>query len=258
MSILKRNVAIVVPVHKYKFNNDEKISINQLKKLKGYHFYLAIPVKYKNKKFKEFTNFKKICFGNNFFESYKGYNKLLKSKIFYLEFKKYKYILIYQTDCLVFKNNLLKFCKKNYDYIGAPIFQYNRKGKICGVFVGNGGLSLRKVESFLKVLDERNKLLKRLLWILTHLLLLPKKTLTYLLASKPRAISHLFTINEDMFWSLEAKKFYPQFKIAPFKEACKFAIEMEIEKCLKINKNKLPFGCHAFQKYKNFWLKKLK
>jgi len=255
----RKDIAIVVPLHKTNLNKDEKISIKQLKLLRGYSFFLVLPEKLKNETFPEFKNFKKITFKNKFFGTYKGYNQLLKNKDFYSSFKNFKYILIYQTDCLVFKDILLEICNKDYDYIGAPIFQYNLQGQITNEFVGNGGLSLRKIGAAIKVLENREKFSKRLKWAALHLLLIPKNILSYILTKKPRFISHLFTINEDVFWSCEAKKFYPHFKIAPIKEACKFSIEREIEKCLKMNGGQLPFGVHAYQKYnKRFWLGKLK
>ena len=66
------------------------------------------------------------------------YNILLTSKSFYDNFKS-KYVLIFQTDSIIRRKIDQDFF--NYDYVGAPW-----KGN-CKACVGNGGFSLRKVES---------------------------------------------------------------------------------------------------------------
>jgi len=65
------------------------------------------------------------------------YNVLLTSKSFYDHFKS-EYVLIFQTDSIIRRRIDQDFF--NYDYVGAP-------WKDCNVCVGNGGFSLRKVES---------------------------------------------------------------------------------------------------------------
>ena len=52
------------------------------------------------------------------------------SPLFYLNFKKYRYLLIYQLDALVFRDELLEWCSKEIDYIGfyeKPILKFNLK-----------------------------------------------------------------------------------------------------------------------------------
>lgn len=88
-----------------------------------------------------------IFFHENYFKSIDGYNKLMLSPSFYKAFSNYEYILIYQLDAWVFKDELQHWCNQKYDYIGAPIYQNN---KLIGI--GNGGFSLRKVDYCLKVL----------------------------------------------------------------------------------------------------------
>jgi hypothetical protein len=64
-------------------------------------------------------------------------------------------MLIYQLDAWVFKDDLMKWCNKGYDYIGAPWFEdfgsYEKGKKLWRV--GNGGFSLRKIKYFCKVLS---------------------------------------------------------------------------------------------------------
>ena len=64
-----------------------------------------------------------------------------------------------------------------------------------------------------------------------------------------------FNIMEDVFWSIIVPKKYPGFKIPEYKEALGFAIDRKPHLALKLNNNKLPFGCHGFNKPKveTFW-----
>jgi len=44
----------------------------------------------------------------------------MMSPAFYDAFKAFDYILIYQLDAFVFRDELEYFCSLGYDYIGAP------------------------------------------------------------------------------------------------------------------------------------------
>jgi hypothetical protein len=75
------------------------------------------------------------------------YNKLLISKSFYENFIS-KFVLIFQTDSIIRRKIDSDFFE--YDYVGAP-WKDN-----CQVCVGNGGFSLRKVET-MKLICEKYK-----------------------------------------------------------------------------------------------------
>ena len=80
---------------------------------------------------------------------------MISSK-FYKSFKTYEFLLIYQTDAWVFRDDLLEWCNKDYDYVGAPWFTgYDDTKGIKKAFnaVGNGGFCLRKTKSMLRVLN---------------------------------------------------------------------------------------------------------
>lgn len=49
-----------------------------------------------------------------------GYNDMMMSKDFYSLFADTEYILICQPDAWIFRDELEKWCRKSYDYIGAP------------------------------------------------------------------------------------------------------------------------------------------
>jgi len=193
-------------------------------------------------------------FSTHYFEGIKGYNELLLSRGFYTTFALYDYILIHQADVYLFKDHLAMWCEKNYDYIGAPWFRpdklnrgllFNAVQKLKLVFkrnklygnrynkVGNGGLSLRKVSSALKVLDLADPAL---------------------LKKYSHNQAHQF--NEDIFWSLEAPRILSSYTIPEMREAMQFAVEFEPAIAYQLLNENLPFGCHAPQKHDvEFWKK---
>lgn len=172
-------------------------------------------------------------FNDEYFTSVNGYSRLLLSPMFYKRFDQYDYLLIYQLDAFVFKNELLEWCQKGYDYVGAPWIEspplVNGKPKIdiqdwfVGK-VGNGGLSLRNVRSH------------------------------YRNAVFFRPVMRFFEKNEDMFWGLFLYWLNPFFRRPHWKEALQFAFEMNPKKAYELTNHYLPFGVHAWEKYdKEFW-----
>ena len=73
---------------------------------------------------KEYSKEIKVkCFERHFFASVTGYNKLCYNIDFYSAFRNYDYMLIYQLDAWVFRDELQMWCEKGYDYIGSPLFK---------------------------------------------------------------------------------------------------------------------------------------
>lgn len=221
-------VAVVVPVYRQTLTDLERISFRQLIHVLGaYEIIIAAPENLDMPK--EITNeqIRVEYFSANFFESVDSYSQLMLSKDFYQRFIKYEYLLIYQLDAFVFRNELMRFCDMGYDYIGAPwisgFCEYtNLKRKI--LYVGNGGFSLRKVKACIRVLEQKQGLLK----------LYQER-------------------NEDAFYSACSGK---EFVVAPKEVALTFAFEREVQFCFEKNNNMLPFGCHAWERYDlEFWKK---
>jgi hypothetical protein len=204
-----------------------------------------------------------ICFDKSYFEDILGYNKLLLSPCFYQAFVNYDYILIYQLDAFVFRDELMDWCNKGYDYIGAPwfkrIWRFKYSKKLYAV--GNGGFSLRNVHSCIRVLEHSGhfKPLKYFFTFHNSVLLKLKKlpVQKWGQLKVENSIQFFTCINqktEDQFWSLDTQNAYVNFKIAPMKESIKFAFEYNPSYLFEINNKKLPFGCHAWARYEpEFW-----
>lgn len=253
-------VAVVIPVFKKSPDTEELLSLEYLRNNLPKHDKHFIAPKGLRVDMYSLRNAKTHYFSENYFQSRDSYNKLLLQQIFYERFKGYDFILIYQLDALVFSDKLLYWCKKNYSYIAAPWFNsliaklsYAKNSPISG---GNGGFSLRSVPKSLEVLEAVSKASNRRtnnsfvqkLWFL-------KAVLSGQAHQKwLNAPADNYPFNEDGFWAIEAPKYSSSYKVAPFKEAVKFAFEKNPEKCFLINHGKLPFGTHAWRKYGNgFW-----
>ena len=79
----------------------------------------------------------------------------------YNQFSHYDYMLLYQLDAFAFSNRLLEFCKMGYDYIGAPVERYAKDWKAVGCNIGNGGFSLRKIASMIRILEQKEYIYAR-------------------------------------------------------------------------------------------------
>lgn len=241
-------VAVIIPIYKTELSRTEEISLQQcLKVLKNHTIIMACPHGLKKSQFEKF-NITFEEFENHYFKSIEGYNKLLLESHFYQRFLRYKYILIYQLDAFVFKDELYTWCKKDYDYIGAPWLASNniyskifkifdtqklKKRRIIWYKVGNGGLSLRKTKSFFEISQ------------------ILSEEINIQLSKK----EEIFAI-EDVFWSLKVPEYFSEFSIPPYKEAARFALDRKPKLGLKLNNSELPFACHGFNKPKviKFWM----
>lgn len=251
-------VAVVIPIYKSELEQFELIALEQcFKVLKNHPIIIIKPsgLLLKSEQF-DFDKVTQISFPDSYFKSALTYNELMLSFNFYESFLDYKYILIYQLDAFVFKDDLIFWCNKNYDYIGAPwiasssnnpfvvflnkilsVFESKQKKERKKIFfkVGNGGFSLRKVASHYQISKENANYINELL------------------TSQRGTLDAI----EDVFWSIKAIDFLPSFKIPDYKEALNFAIDRKPKFAFKLNNNQIPFGCHGIDKPKvvNFWKK---
>lgn len=253
---MKKNlVKIVIPVYKVDLSEGEKKSLNRCVEILGnYPIVFAKPKSLDVSEISYNGLIESESFEDKYFQDVLGYNSLMLSEEFYSRFTDSEYILIYQLDAYVFRDELEEWCLKGYDYIGAPwiaskktLFnkflkslqsKKKRKREIVFYKVGNGGFSLRKVESSLKATQELKEDISK-----------------YLKRDRKD-----FWLMEDVYWSLRVQIFYPDFRIPNYKIALGFAIDRKPKLALKLNNNKLPFGCHGFEKpkVKEFWQDKIK
>lgn len=278
---MKKKCIVVIPVYQAQLCGFSLASFQQVLSVLGLHDIALVTYKDLDiSKYKEVAEtydkyFSVEYFDKKFFESVAGYNRLCLSTQFYERFADYSYMLIYQLDAWVFSDELDIWCKKGYDYIGPPLFLKNTPPYIFDG-VGNGGFSLRRISHCLKVLNSRKRFpylkfdyLFRVYhviesnsnrpFVLCMLICLCKaffRSLGY------RNTLHVFLkdniYNEDAIFSIWAKHSHvvQNVRLPEVKEAAEFAFELHPQYLFEITR-KLPFGCHAFQKweYESFWNK---
>ena len=229
MNLMDRNKCVIaVPLYKTSFDTDEYYSISQLFNILGqYDIFAYCPNSLDISYYVANFNFKKyIGFWDEYFDNYPtGYNKLMLQPGFYEEFADYEYMLVYQPDCWVFRDELEYWCNKGYDYIGAPyLYTRNDEYKLKAVQVGNGGFSLRKI-SFWIDLCTKQKAMCDHLWEN---------------CAKEWGEDHILTTLSIYGVS--------NFNLPSYVEASKFAFECDPAINYMINGYHLPFGCHAYKK----------
>jgi Protein of unknown function (DUF5672) len=267
-----RIVAVVTPVAGFPLSAEEEISLRHLRQYLGaFDRYIIGPKSLP----KEFSDFALKRFPARYFTNVYAYNRLMLSESFYQAFGGYEYILIYQLDCLVFSSNLEEWCRKGWDYVGAPWLKNTENPREGFSGVGNGGLSLRRVSSAIKVLTSRSlvedsyvlgskmgersrRVFERLNSPSLQQIFLDAKRVLHGLGyhnngrwlsrhAADRAQKSKY--HEDHFWSYEAPKIMKQFSVPVPREALKFSFEMAPAYCFAENFRHLPFGCHAWAKY---------
>lgn len=159
--------AILIPIYREELSPEEHFAVAvSLRNLAGYDAYWIAPESLDTGYYERHFPVRLICrYPDSFFSSVQGYSSLLVSANFYQNFSAYEFVLICQTDAIVLKPELSSWLSKPFDYVGAPwpsgyslqlkVPELSALGEIkCTAFVGNGGLSLRRVEACQRLINE--------------------------------------------------------------------------------------------------------
>lgn len=263
-SSLKKRVAVVVPIYKNELNVYEEISLSRcFKILKNHTFIIVAPYSLSLDNISILSqinlNISFEYFKDDYFQDVDGYNRLMLSTDFYSRFLDYEYILIHQLDVYIFKDDLIYWCKKNYDYIGAPwidfsyffpffksmfsnyllnsgfiktfinrmLYNFFPDNLISKFSVGNGGFSLRKVDFFLKVSTQHESFIKN------------------------------WNRNEDIFWSWYVPLNLHPLKRPNLQSALSFGFDVRPDLAFNALNGVLPFGAHAWFREDNHYFNNL-
>lgn len=184
-------------------------------------------------------------FDQKYFKNEFAYSQLCTTYDFYNSFSDYEYMLIWQFDCYIFKDNIEEWCDKGYDYIGAPIISEYSGWKsnndiVWKPKVGNGGLSLRKISTFKEITDPNGEFL------------------TYYKTTYKDNLFERLKFEDVYFYNVF--RYYWDANIPSWEEAGQFAIDMNPEAYVDFIRDKdfLPMACHAWPKNIRFWTGKIK
>ena len=252
------NPVIVIPCHKPEPTPEETVALLQCQKILGdFPIFMLHPSGMKISKYETiFPRLQSLTVSPEWMGSISAYNKLMISPFIFNALNRYTHILIHEPDAIVLKNELLFWCNQNFDYIGAPWFNFNRKDDLTLKATGNFGLSLIKV-STVNNLFLRNPRWYTYAMITRDLIRGLRGQITHLnnalfamgQQGKLANAAALYKDHCDVFWSYLVPKVDPHFLIAPPEKAILFAWETHPDKCQKICKGRLPFGIHAWSKY---------
>jgi hypothetical protein len=206
-----------------------------------------------------------VSFHEKFFSGIRNYNKLLLMQAFYKEFLDFDFMMLHHTDAFIFRDEMEYWLSRNFDNIGAPMYEYdgtlNPTKFIC---CGNGGLSLRKVRTFYEIAGSYRPVYRPAdIW--RNFLLYSWKgrvaragyymSMLLTLGSRMNSRFNRIKVNEDVIWSHYVPKYFEEFRNASFEDGYKFSMEFNCDKLLAMNGNRLPFGCHGWYKplFIDFW-----
>ena len=237
-------VKVVIPIYR-NLNDEETASLNNTMEIFGQHpIAFLLPESYKaDHLLSKYPKVEAIRVSDKWLGTQcgiAGYNNMMKQKSFFSLFSSCEYILICHTDAWIFRDELTSWCQLNYDVVAAPwpmrkkygyfplkqILRLRRlltpKTRLMHQDkynrIGNGGLSLRRIDSFMKACDDYQQ---------------------------EAAFFDTFTdvhYGEDMFWALVPKNFrYPSAN-----EALKFYFDSNPWLCYQLANKQMPMGCHGF------------
>lgn len=255
---MKSENVVIVPIYREP-DGSETVALRQcLSVLGAGHDIVAVhPESFEMTEIQaQYPQLKAKAFPDVCFKGVEGYNFMMLSPEFYEAFSVYKYMLIYQLDAYVFADHLDEWAAKGFDYVGAPwvansnIFQSTvgavvRKVRCAlrpvgstervthaqmAFQVGNGGFSLRRIAKMIEVTRSF------------------KEEILQLTFGEKKA-------QEDVFLSLYVRK-RAGINVPGWREATGFAWENNPRRCMQVNGNQLPFGCHGWSRgkaYEQFW-----
>ena len=263
---------IVVPVYLSKMSQTDRTSFDALCRVLGSSWPIAIAThsavslsEHQAIARRYGVSLRVELFDARFFAGLHGYNKLMLSPDFYRRFAESEYMLIYQLDVYVFRDELADWCNRGYDYIGGPLFALRHvRNTTKDAVVGNGGCSLRRISTMLRVLQGEGW--HTLRWVFTYRIprhpyvVLRRRFLyrTMLLAMGIgfRPLSDWIThfVAEDLFFSIALRGTPLELKVPPVSEAWQFAYNIAPQFWHEQNGRRLPFCCHAWPaQYQIFW-----
>lgn len=263
------NLAVLVPTHLEQL--DENLAATLLHNatmLKDYKLEVILPETCSTSWYDDFfaehgINGTVRVVQAKYFGSPAAVNKMGTDPAFYRMYKDFDYILICHLDAWIFSDQLAHWMEQGYDFIGAPLFlPENDKVPFLqrmAPFGANGGLSLRRVASCIRVLETFQPRLN--VWRLAQAVwFLARNGQWRLIAILFRLLRELrhdwrgtcekHNIYEDVFFTIIAPLCGNRISVPSSRAAVKFACEVNYPLFQKeVLITKPPLGIHGYDKY---------
>ncbi len=257
---MKINPVVIIPIYKPVLTEYDYISLRH-----AYRYlsrYRIAAIQPKSLRF-FLPGMDLVTFPDHFFRGRDGYNELMLSVEFYEHFQNHSHMLIYQQDALVFRDELEEWCAEEIDYIGACwypnlIQKYEHMDwPYARIGCGNGGFSLRRIETFLNHLQNRKPIDRQMIDTIAQNNAAGAKLIErYWLHLDPANFMNHESLNEDVYFGIFASILDRKFRVALPEMGDRFSFEYAPQWLFKKNGEHMPFGCHAWYKFPDsldFW-----
>lgn len=257
---MSSNACILVFSHKPVLEDFERISLRQCQRtLQHQEMFLVHPVGMDIEEHISLApSLKPFPIPKHWLQNIYSYNRLKVSPFLYDKFRDFQFLLTYELDAFVFRDELAYWCKQGFDYIGAPWFEgwVDARPGAKFIGVGNSGFSLRSVTACQHVLRRLSPALQ-LMDLFGAFTSGAKVSFPQRIARKFCVMIYGPAINrildpyfcrEDTFWGRDAPKLCPIFNVAPLEAAQRFSWEGNATGLFASSGGTLPFGCHAWHK----------
>lgn len=182
--------------HNTRYTPDEETSFRHVRHYLGRHDkYVVMPESHAG----IYPGLLPMRLANRLFGATRPHASLLRSEAFYRAFREYEFLLVTHLDARVCSDRLFEWCRAGYDYIPGP------------------GFSLRRVASFLRVLECRRSAIRRCI----------ERLLPFTAGPWLGNRGAGGGLPEERFWSESAAQHDPTFRIAPVDVAARLTAASE-------------------------------
>lgn len=254
-SASQQSVVVAIPIYRNYLTPSERLALRAMRKvLKSRAVCFVVPHGLRNDEanriFGSQLHSVKSFSANNF-ASRRTYSQLLLNKDFFAKFESHQYVLIAQLDALVIRDTLDEWIGREFDFVGSPLRQNYGLSSRSGAGPGmNGGLSLRRIESAMRVLSSRR--IRRIrfrvaLGMERNPIRFAIRTLRDGLVFNYASTLQVPRINEDLYWSYLVPAAHSWFRVPTQEVAAEFAFDAANLWPMSAQLSSELLGIHAFE-----------
>jgi hypothetical protein len=247
-----QKVVVLIFTHKAKPDADELLSFRQCCEVFGKH-----PMRLVCPRGMDLSAYRAIhpdivpdFIDPKWFRTMRDYNLLKVLPWLYRRYAGYEFMLTYELDAWVFRDELLYWCEQGWDYIGAPWFEgyYDCREDSPVLGVGNSGFSLRRICT----MQRAGRAMRRKVLLMRSYMRVNLRRFRSSGYFRDLIAGHVQL--EDDYWCRFVAPRLEWFKLAPYEAARRFAFEANAPRLHRECGGQLPFGCHKPRElHPEFW-----